>query len=200
MLLVEDWKEKQHCFIRRSKKALNLSLDAVFNPMTLVLLHTFHSISPLPFLILSQSDYSIQMVIKFTYLMANSADPDQLLSSWASLASSVVNWFGSTDRSKAVLCCRSSVFVRRMFHMRHSFFQYLFLIDFFWCLGESVLRDFGLFPGYLIKKKSLYNVDPPWIPLLYSKLGFTGEYIIFLISAQKHSLWELARTASLRRF
>ena len=28
------------------------------------------------------------------------------------------------------------------------------------------------------------------------KLGFTGVYIIFLISAQKHRLWVLVRTAS----
>ena len=33
--------------------------------------------------------------------MANSADPDQLPSSEASLASSVVNWFGSTLFAKA---------------------------------------------------------------------------------------------------
>ena len=32
------------------------------------------------------------------------------------------------------------------------------------------------------------------------KLGFTGVYIIFLISAQKHRLWVLVRTASARRF
>ena len=32
------------------------------------------------------------------------------------------------------------------------------------------------------------------------KLGFTGVYIIFLISAQKHRLWVLVRTASSRRF
>ena len=31
-------------------------------------------------------------------------------------------------------------------------------------------------------------------------LGFTGIYIIFLISAQKHRLWVLVRTASPRRF
>ena len=31
------------------------------------------------------------------------------------------------------------------------------------------------------------------------KLGFTGVYIIFLISAQKYSLWILVRTASSRR-
>ena len=32
------------------------------------------------------------------------------------------------------------------------------------------------------------------------KLGFTEVYIIFLISAQKHRLWVLVRTASPRRF
>ena len=32
------------------------------------------------------------------------------------------------------------------------------------------------------------------------KLGFTGVFIIFLISAQKHRLWVLVRTASPRRF
>ena len=32
------------------------------------------------------------------------------------------------------------------------------------------------------------------------KLRFTGVYIIFLISAQKHRLWILIRTASMRRF
>ena len=32
------------------------------------------------------------------------------------------------------------------------------------------------------------------------KLGFTGVYIIFLISAQKHRLWVFIRTASPRRF
>ena len=29
------------------------------------------------------------------------------------------------------------------------------------------------------------------------KLGFTGVYIIFLISAQKHILWVLVRTATI---
>ena len=32
------------------------------------------------------------------------------------------------------------------------------------------------------------------------KLVFTGVYIILLISAQKHRLWVLVRTASIRRF
>ena len=41
----------------------------------------------------------------------------------------------------------------------------------------------------------------PLKPHFYTvKLGFTGVYINFLISAQKHRLWELVRTASPRRF
>ena len=37
----------------------------------------------------------------------------------------------------------------------------------------------------------IYNFDP---------LGFTGVCIIFLISDQKHRLWVLVRTASMRQF
>ena len=52
----------------------------------------------------------------------------------------------------------------------------------------------------LITKTCLYNFDP-LKPLFYIvKLGFTGVYIIFLISDQKHRLWVLVRTASARRF
>ena len=36
---------------------------------------------PRPLLIFSQSDYFVQIADKFTYLMANSADPGQLASS-----------------------------------------------------------------------------------------------------------------------
>ena len=51
-----------------------------------------------------------------------------------------------------------------------------------------------------ITKTCLYNTDP-LIPHFYIvKLGFSGVYIIFLISAQKHRLWVLVRTASARRF
>ena len=51
-----------------------------------------------------------------------------------------------------------------------------------------------------ITKTCLYYFDPlkPYFYIL--KLGFTGVYIIFFISAQKHSLWVLVRTASPRRF
>ena len=73
-----------------------------------------------------------------------------------------------------------------------------------------------------ITKTYLYNFDPvsvfrfltlpgnshieaaliltPLKPHFYIvKLGFTGVYIIFLISVQKHRLWVLVRTASVKR-
>ena len=40
-----------------------------------------------------------------------------------------------------------------------------------------------------IKKTCLYNFDPLKPHFYTVKLGFTGVYIIFLISAQKHRLW-----------
>ena len=51
-----------------------------------------------------------------------------------------------------------------------------------------------------ITKTRLYNFDPLKPHFYIVKLGFTGVYIIFLISAQKHRLWVLVRTASSRRF
>ena len=51
-----------------------------------------------------------------------------------------------------------------------------------------------------ITKSRLYNFDPLKPHFYIVKLGFTGVYIIFLISAQKHRLWVLVRTASSRRF
>ena len=51
-----------------------------------------------------------------------------------------------------------------------------------------------------ITKTCLYNVDPLKPHFYIVKLGFTGVYIIFLISAQKHRLWVLIRTASPRGF
>ena len=52
----------------------------------------------------------------------------------------------------------------------------------------------------IITKTRLYNFDPLKPHFNIVKLGFTGVYIIFLISAQKHRLWVLVRTASSRRF
>ena len=51
-----------------------------------------------------------------------------------------------------------------------------------------------------ITKTCLYNFDPLKPHFYIVKLGFTGVYIIFLISDQKHRLWVLVRTASARRF
>ena len=51
-------------------------------------------------------------------------------------------------------------------------------------------------PYDAITKTRLYNFDPLKPHFYIVKLGFTGVYIIFLISAQKHRLWVLVRTAS----
>ena len=48
----------------------------------------------------------------------------------------------------------------------------------------------------IITKTYLYNFDPLKPHFYIVKLGFTGVYIIFLISAQKHRFRVLVRTAS----
>ena len=90
-----------------------------------------------------------------------------------------------------------------------------------WCMAPSSMRRhflfsfmrfhafwlveiFHLFPSETkpsdappITKTCLYNFDPLKPHLYILKLGFTGVYIIFLLSAQRHRLWVLLRTASL---
>ena len=51
------------------------------------------------------------------------------------------------------------------------------------------------YPYHFGQRSNLYIVK-----LYIVKLGFTGKYVIFLISSQKHKLWVLVRTASARRF
>ena len=51
-----------------------------------------------------------------------------------------------------------------------------------------------------ITKTCLCYFDPLKRHFYIVKLGFTGVYRILLISAQKHSLWVLVRTASQRQF
>ena len=51
-----------------------------------------------------------------------------------------------------------------------------------------------------ITKTCLHNFDPLKPHFYVVKLGLTGVFIIFLISAQKHRLWVSVRTASARRF
>ena len=63
-------------------------------------------------------------------------------------------------------------------------------------LSSLHLKNFKV----VITKTCGYNFDP-LKPLFYIvNLGFTGVYIIFLISAQKHRLWILVETASSRWF
>ena len=62
------------------------------------------------------------------------------------------------------------------------------------------LLSFNLVQMVDITKTCLYNVDPLKPHFYIAKLGFTGVYIILLISAQKHRLWVLVRTASPRQF
>ena len=45
----------------------------------------------------------------------------------------------------------------------------------------------------IIAKTYLYNFDPLKPHFYIIKLGFTGVYIIFLISAQEHRLWVLVK-------
>ena len=59
---------------------------------------------------------------------------------------------------------------------------------------------YGSLKGKASRKTCLYNFDPLKPHFYIVNLGFTGVYIIFVISAQKHRLWVLIRTASMRRF
>ena len=53
---------------------------------------------------------------------------------------------------------------------------------------------------YITTQTNLYNFDPIKPHCYIVKLGFTGVYIFCFISATKHILWVLVRTASARRF
>ena len=64
----------------------------------------------------------------------------------------------------------------------------------------KLLWDKSIHPKVDITKTCLYNVDPLKPHFYIVKLGFAGVYIILLISAQKHRLWVLVRTTSVRRF
>ena len=68
------------------------------------------------------------------------------------------------------------------------------------CIGQSLWQQRIQSISIFITKTYLYNSDPLKPHFYIVKLGFTGVYIIFLISAQKHRLWVLVRTVSMRRF
>ena len=76
-----------------------------------------------------------------------------------------------------------------------------------WFSGSSIwvytIHSVMYVPTYsehTITKTRLYNIDPLKTHFYTVKLGFTGVYIIFLISAKKHRLWVLVRTASPRQY
>ena len=69
----------------------------------------------------------------------------------------------------------------------------------FWHVSKEKVAIRGSGMG-VITKTCLYNFDPLQLDFYTVKLGFTEVYIIFLISAQKHKLCVLVRTASARRF
>ena len=60
------------------------------------------------------------------------------------------------------------------------------------CIWGSLLRPAWprlASPAHNITKTCLYNTEPLKPHFYILKLGLTGVYIIFLISAQKHRLW-----------
>ena len=59
---------------------------------------------------------------------------------------------------------------------------------------------FALEDKNTITKTRLYSFDPLKPHFYTVKLGFTGVYVNFIISAQKHRLWVFVRTALPRRF
>ena len=63
-------------------------------------------------------------------------------------------------------------------------------------LQSPLTKYFFSYNPVNITKTRLYNFDPLKPHFYMVKLGFTGVYIIFLISAQKHRLWVFVRTAS----
>ena len=69
----------------------------------------------------------------------------------------------------------------------------------FYRLNSSVYFLHSKNKSLYITKTCLCNFDPLKPHFYIVKLGFTGVYIIFLISDQKHRLWVLVRTASPRR-
>ena len=81
-----------------------------------------------------------------------------------------------------------------------SLFYSVPLLKFFLVCASVISYVAFVEPLFAITKTCLYNVDPLKPHFYIVKLGFTGVYIIILMSAQKHRLRILVRTASARRF
>ena len=78
------------------------------------------------------------------------------------------------------------------FNQMYWYFSYFSIKSSMWQPLEA--------PRHFITKTCLYNFDPPWTPLLYSKTGVYRGIHYFSYFCSKHRLWVLVRTASPRRF
>ena len=90
-------------------------------------------------------------------------------------------------RETETFCKGSSVIIITVMGNAGFFFVETFVLGECHSLPEAVY----------IMKTCLYNCDPLKPHFHIGKLRFTGVYIIFLISSQKHRLWVLVRTAVL---
>ena len=77
---------------------------------------------------------------------------------------------------------------------------FFFFFFFFFFVVVVIVFSVLCFQIFTITKTCLYIFDPLKPHFDIVKLGSTGVYIIFLISAQKHRLWVLVTTAPSRRF
>ena len=95
-----------------------------------------------------------------------------------------VNYGGKIQRKSSPLKVPKDKGKRRVFSKSDNTKRY--------CFGNRPHQKHKF--GIVITKRCLYNFDPLKPHFYIVKLGFTGVYIIFLISAQKHRLWVLVRT------
>ena len=107
--------------------------------------------------------------------------------------------YGTSKRRRTVSIRKLSVYnYRRTSRARTSLGPWKFVL----VMGSSSHWGLIIAPGQEVKgviaKTRLYSFDTLKPHFDNSKPGFTGVYINFLISAQKHRLWVLVRTASSR--
>ena len=92
------------------------------------------------------------------------------------------------------------VILRKTVNTETSKLEFLSDYQYLWSGQSWSFLYFFLRSGFKSPIKYLYNSDPLKPRFYIVKLGFTGVYIIFLISAQNHTLWVPVRTAPTRRF
>ena len=138
----------------------------------------------------------------------------------AEFAQVVMDNFPHPPQLKQSLNCRSEWFRLVLFlflHKNTSCAEVVLMSTYnipvcFLCTNTKNFSTFRLWKGshlelcieikiWTIITKTYLSIFDPLKPHFYIvKLEFTGEYISFLISAQKHRLWVLVRTTSLRWF